>query len=64
LPDIRHEALLLHAAIDHGGLPKLLDQVTSVPIPHGPILGRPFEYRREGDTAVLLAPAGGLLLTA
>lgn len=47
------EALRLHAA-DHGGhLPESLDQVRAAPIPTDPFAGRPFDYRREGDAALL-----------
>jgi len=49
------EAIRLHA-IRHGGeLPGSLDQIKGVPIPLDPASGRPFEYRREGATAILNA---------
>jgi hypothetical protein len=49
------EALRLHAA-NQGGLPDSLDRVTIVPIPLDPMTGRLFEYRREGETAILVGP--------
>ena len=51
------EALRLHAA-KSGKLPRTLGEVTDVPIPPDPITGKPFEYRLDGDAAVLPAPAG------
>ncbi len=47
------EALRLHAAHD-GRLPDRLADVTEVPVPEDPRTGRPFEYRREGDTATVV----------
>jgi hypothetical protein len=49
------EALRLHAA-GRGTLPGSLDEVTIVPVPLDPVTGKPFTYRREGETAVLIGP--------
>jgi hypothetical protein len=49
------EALRMHAAAD-GKLPQRLADVTVVPIPTDPVTGESFQYRLEGDTAVLEAP--------
>lgn len=50
------EALRLQAHADHGVLPESLARVTVVPIPDDPATGRPFDFRREGDTAILTVP--------
>ena len=50
------EALSLYAAAHGGKLPKSLADVTEVPTPNDPATGQPFEYRLEGDSAVLSAP--------
>ena len=47
------EALRLHAAGHDGRLPDSLDLIKSVPVPGDPMTGKPFEYRREGESAVL-----------
>ena len=49
------EALRMHAAID-GKLPKKLSDITVVHVPNNPATNKPFEYRLEGDTAVLELP--------
>lgn len=49
------EALRMHAA-QTGQWPDTLDEVSAVPVPENPQTGLPFEYRREGDLAVLAAP--------
>ena len=55
------EALRMYAADHNGELPKTLDEITTVPIPRNPATGKPFEYRRNGKTAVLdLPPSDGL----
>ena len=54
------EAIRMHAAANGGKLPATLDAVTIVPIPLDPVTGKPFAYRVEGDTAVLIGPRGGL----
>jgi hypothetical protein len=51
------EALRLHAAAHDGKLPEVLDQIKAVPIPGDPMTGKPFEYRHEGDAAVLTGTA-------
>ena len=40
-----------------GELPAALADVTVVPVPLDPVTGKPFEYRLEGETAVLVGPA-------
>jgi hypothetical protein len=47
------EALRLYAAGHDGRLPDQLSDVTEAPVPDDPVTGRPFEYRREGDTATV-----------
>lgn len=49
------EAIRLFAS-ETGKLPSSLDEIKSVPVPANPATGKPFEYRLEGDTAVLHAP--------
>jgi hypothetical protein len=49
------EALRLHLAA-HGGLPATLADMTAVPVPVDPVTGKPFDYRVDGNTAVLTAP--------
>ncbi len=49
------EALRLHAADHKGQLPDKLADVTAVPLPNDPVTGKPFEYKRDGDGAVLAA---------
>jgi hypothetical protein len=51
------EALRLHAAAHDGQLPADLDAVQEVPVPLDPVSGRPFRYERDGDRALLSAPA-------
>jgi hypothetical protein len=50
------EAIRLHASLHGGALPESLDKIDAVPIPADPMTGRPFEYRLEGETAVLETP--------
>jgi hypothetical protein len=52
------EALRLHAAV-RGSLPGKLADVTEVPVPLNPVTGKAFDYRKEGDTAVLTDPPQG-----
>ena len=47
------EAIRLYAAGHDGRLPERLDEITAVPLPLNPITGRPFEYQRQGDAAVI-----------
>jgi|HubBroStandDraft_6_1064221.scaffolds.fasta_scaffold02731_2 hypothetical protein len=52
------EALRLYAHLHSGALPTSLDKIDVVPVPADPITGNPFNYRLNGDTAVLeTAPA-------
>lgn len=55
------EALRLHAAANGGKLPDTLDQVTIVPIPRDPATGAAFEYRRDGEAAILPYPVAKLV---
>jgi hypothetical protein len=50
------EALRLHAAAHGGKLPSKLEDITEVPVPIDPRTGKPFEYRLEGNKAVLVGP--------
>lgn len=50
------EALRLYAAAHDGKLPAALEDVKEVPVPIDPVTGKPFEYRLEGEKAVLSAP--------
>jgi hypothetical protein len=49
------EAIRMHAA-NTGGLPASLEEVIIVPVPHNPVTEKSYEYRRDGDTAVLELP--------
>ena len=51
------EALRLHSTAHDGQLPASLDDVTDVPLPIDPVTEKPFEYRRDGDTAWLTGPS-------
>lgn len=51
------EGLRLFADTHQGALPARLDELTDTPAPIDPITGRSFEYRLEGDHAVLTGPA-------
>jgi hypothetical protein len=48
------EAIRLYAYLHGGKLPGSLDDIKEVPIPPNPMTGKPFSYRLDGDTAVLL----------
>jgi hypothetical protein len=50
------EAVRLYAAAHGGKLPPTLADIKDVPIPDDPITGKPFEYRVEGDRAILVGP--------
>jgi hypothetical protein len=50
------EAIRLHAAANDGQLPRLLSDVTLVPVPDDPNTGKPFEYKVKGNTFTLNAP--------
>jgi hypothetical protein len=51
------EALRLHAAANDGKLPAKLSDVTIVAIPLDPVLGQPFNYQLDGDTATISGSA-------
>jgi hypothetical protein len=50
------EALRMHAAQNEGRWPKNLDEITCVPVPRNVATGEQFEYRLDGDTAILVLP--------
>jgi hypothetical protein len=50
------EALRIHAASHEGNLPEQLSDITEVPVPNDPATGEPFNYLRDGHTAILQAP--------
>jgi hypothetical protein len=57
------EALRIYGAAHEGRLPETLNDLTEVPVPIDPFTGKPFEYRREGDRAIIEGPPmPGLLL--
>jgi hypothetical protein len=49
------EAIRMHAA-ETGALPASLDEIKVVPVPLNPVTGQAYEYRLDGDTAVLELP--------
>ena len=51
------EALRMYAAAHDRALPERLNQITLVPVPRDPMTGRAFEYRRDGEAALLTARA-------
>ncbi len=51
------EAIRLYAANHHGALPPSLEAITEAPVPIDPATGKFFEYKVEGSTATLRAPA-------
>jgi hypothetical protein len=53
------EALRIYAAAHNGALPDKLDQVKIAPVPDDPGTGRPFEYQRDGNTAMLISRIPG-----
>ena len=54
------EAIRMHAA-ETGALPKSLEEIKVVPAPMSPLTGQPYDYRLDGDTAVLELPANKLI---
>ena len=50
------EALRMHAA-ETGKFPASLEEVTIVPVPLNPATGKPFDYKFDGETAVLDLPS-------
>jgi hypothetical protein len=53
------EASRLHAAAHDGQLPEKLSDVTEVPIPIDPGTGKPFDYRLDGDTGIIVSQLPG-----
>lgn len=55
------EALRAHAAAHDGKWPDKVDELSELPAPPDPVLGRPFEYSAEDGKAVISAalPPGG-----
>ncbi|WP_422927940.1 hypothetical protein [Singulisphaera sp. PoT] len=51
------EAIRLYAASHSGKLPASLDEITEAPIMPDPATNKPFEYKLDGNTATLSAPA-------
>jgi hypothetical protein len=49
------EAVRMHAA-HSGALPTSLDEIEVVPVPLNPATNKPFQYRLDGETAVLDLP--------
>lgn len=49
------EAIRMHAA-EAGKLPASLDDISCVPVPKNPITEKPYEYRLDGDTAIIELP--------
>ncbi|HEV3259387.1 MAG TPA: hypothetical protein VG013_21150 [Gemmataceae bacterium] len=56
------EALRMYAADHDGGLPDKLSDVTVVPVPDDPGTGKPFKYRRDGQSATLTGRIPGMPL--
>ncbi|MFI5460075.1 MAG: hypothetical protein ACHRXM_32045 [Isosphaerales bacterium] len=50
------EAIRLYAAA-HGQFPRKLEEISEAPAPIDPATGHPFDYRVEGDRAILSAPS-------
>jgi len=50
------EALRMYAAEHNSELPDSLEKITSAPVPMNPATDKPFEYRLDGNTAVLTLP--------
>jgi hypothetical protein len=55
------EALRLYAAAHEGRPPAALNQITEVPVPLDPVTGHAFDYRLDGDTAVLMSAEKGIV---
>jgi hypothetical protein len=53
------EALRLYTAAHDGRLPNALSEVSAAPVPDDPGTGKPFEYRREGQTATIISRIPG-----
>jgi hypothetical protein len=50
------EAIRLNAAL-HGKLPARLEDIVEAPVPLDGAIGKPFEYRAEGDRAIISGPS-------
>lgn len=50
------EALRMHAA-KTGKFPASLDEITAVPLPQNPATGKSYQYRLDGETAILELPS-------
>jgi hypothetical protein len=50
------EAIRMHAA-QTGALPAKLEDIKVVYVPDNPVTGRPFDYKRDGESAMLDLPA-------
>lgn len=50
------EAIRLYGAFHGGKLPEKLSAIQEVPVPIDPVTGKEFEYRLEGNQAILSAP--------
>ncbi len=53
------EALRLHASAHDGRLPDKLSDITLVPVPDDPGIGKPFGYQRDGDIATVTSRIPG-----
>ena len=51
------EAIRLYAAGHDGSLPPSLEAITEAPVPIDPATGKSFDYKVDGSTATLTAPA-------
>ncbi|GAB4157874.1 MAG: hypothetical protein Tsb009_35020 [Planctomycetaceae bacterium] len=51
------EAIRIHAARNHGQLPRTLGEISAVPVPLNPATGKSFSYSLKGNTGILLVPA-------
>ncbi len=54
------EAIRLYMASHGGKLPDALGSITEVPVPDDPATGKPFDYKIDGDDAVLTLPASDI----
>jgi hypothetical protein len=51
------EAIRLYAAAHDGKLPASLTDIKEVPVPDDPMTGKPFDYKPDGDKAILTGAA-------
>ena len=58
------EAIRLYAASHDGKLPEALNEITEVPVPEDPMLGKPFDYHASGNHATLRAAASPSTVSA